>query len=119
MPPGAARDEILYLVRIGWKFTAQHGGRRRGFLFKTIEESARRVGPPYRFDRVLEDLESSAIQRGRQGEAASPIEKVDRVWELVTFHHSRHGRTQRTFKHVRNLLTAVKKELKNRIPESA
>ena len=115
--PSAQRDELLLLVRLGVKFQQQHGGRGRGFLFKTIKESARRVGPPYRFEQVLEDLESAAIRRSRESEAASPIEKVDRVWELLTYHDPRKGRMQRTFKHARNLLTDCKKILEDQIPD--
>jgi hypothetical protein len=59
---------------------------------------------------MLEALESAAVRREIDGEQASSIEKVDRVWGLVTYHeHQR--RKQVTFKRIGNIMTWCKENL--------
>jgi hypothetical protein len=111
MPAGPALDEILALVRIGLTFKSQQCGRRPGFLAKEIRCAALRIGEPVTFERILVELENAAVRRDRDGEAASPFESVNRVWELVTYHHPRRGRIQVTFKTIRNKVTICKKNV--------
>lgn len=110
LPPGPERDEILDLVRLGAKFKAQHRGRRRGSLHRHIVNVVSGMKAPITFAGLLEDLELAAARRELRGVSASPIEKVDRVFELVTFHDPRAGRRQVTFGRLRNIFTSAKKE---------
>ena len=61
------------------------------------------------FSNVLYELELAAIKREQEGEQASAIEKIDRIWGLVTWHHPKRGRLQMPFKTLRNKLTQAKK----------
>jgi hypothetical protein len=116
LPPGPDLDEMLGLVRLGVKFKQQHLGRRRGHLHTYIAEVVFAMKPPATFNALLEELELAAARRELRGVAASPIEKVDRVFDLVTFHDPRAGRKQVTFGRLRNILTAAKME---KLPASA
>lgn len=109
MPAGPALNEILSLVRFALTFKAQQCGRRPGFLAKEIRCAALRIGEPVTFERLLVELENAAVRRDREGEAASPFESVNRIWELVTYHHPSRGRIQVTFKTIRNKMTICKK----------
>lgn len=118
IPAGAKRDELLGLVRIGITFSQQqHAGRRPGFLHRYITGITKRIKPPATFERLLEELELEAARRnlGADGEAGTPIETVNRVWELVTYHHPKRGRLQVAFGTLRNYFTAAKKD-NSRVP---
>lgn len=99
--------ELLHLARIGAAFKAQHRGRRPGFLFRELQSlvSGRRLT----FDALLAELELAAARREMYGAYASPFEKVDRIWHLVTLHHPRKGRQQIAFATIRNHLTKIRK----------
>lgn len=112
MPPGPERDEILGLVRLAWKFTAQHVGRRPGPLTKEMLQIVRRPGALLTFEWLLDELEAAATRRSLYGDAESCIEQVNRVREIVIYHDPPAGFIQVTFKRVRNLLTACKKDLR-------
>ncbi|MCK9202438.1 MAG: hypothetical protein M0P42_15010 [Gallionella sp.] len=112
MPPGPERDEILGLVRLAVEFKKQHCGRRPGYLTRELLQIVRRIGEPVTFERMLEGIEGAAVRRALDGEAASPFEKVNRVWELVTYHEPRKGAVQVTFATLQNKLTACKKKLR-------
>lgn len=116
LPPGSERDEILCLIRLGWQFKQQRVGKRPGVLAVEMLAMARRTGDPITFERMLEELESAAVRRAIDGEGASAIEKVDRVWGVVTY-HDRQRRKQVTFKRICNLVTWCKKNLKASIPD--
>ena len=109
VPAGPEQDELLGLVRIGIKIKRQQVGRRPGKLSRLILDCTRRAGPPYTFARLLDELSKEAARRELYGAKASPIEKIDRIWDLVTIHTKR--REQVTFATVRNHLTAAKKIL--------
>lgn len=110
LPPGPERDDMLALVRLGVKFKQQHRGRRRGHLHAYISGVIFATKAPATFEALLDALELAAARRALRGEAASSIEKVDRVWDQVTFHDPRAGRKQITFGRLRNIFTAVRKE---------
>lgn len=109
LPDGPERDELLELVRIGMRFRNQHIGRRPGPLAQLVQACARRAGQPYSFEQLLEELERDAARRALYGETASPVEKVDRVWQLATIHLAKRGRVQVPFGTLRNHLTTAKK----------
>lgn len=111
LPPGDERDEIMVLLRLGADFRANHVGKRPGPLAHLIFDCARRAGPPYTFARLLDELELAAARRELHGVAASPVERVDRVWEQVTIHLPKQGRVQVPFSTVRNHMTKAKKIL--------
>lgn len=102
LPDGGERDALLELLRIGSAFKTQHQGRKPGYLRQYIhclvEELETRS-----FEGLLRELEYRALMRSLQGERSSPIEKVDRSFELITWHDPRHGRSQTTFKRVANI----------------
>jgi hypothetical protein len=113
LPPGPELDEMLGLVRLGVAFRSQQRGRRPGFLHRHIADAVQGLPAHATFESLLEELELQAVRRDR-GEDAMPVEKVNRVWQLVTYHCPRKGRQQVTFKTLRNIFTSCKKGL---IPE--
>lgn len=109
LPPSPERDELLALVRLGLSFQKHHRvGKRPGPLKAYLLKVSGRIEAPVTFEKLLEELELEAVRRNMHGIAASPIEKVDRVWEIITYHHPRAGRQQLTFKTLRNKLTWCK-----------
>lgn len=117
-PPGAERDHVIGLLRLAQKFQQQHVGKKPGVLAKLVFDCAKRAGPPFSFNQVLLELNYLAALREADGERASPIEKVDRSWQLLTIHSPRKGRVQVPFATLRNHLTAAKKRLREEIPGS-
>jgi hypothetical protein len=113
LPPSPEREEILTLVRLGLSFQKQQIiGKKPGFLKDYLLKLIPTIEGPVTFDLLLHELGMEAARRDMYGEEASPIEKVDRVWQLVTYHHPRTGRQQLTFKSIRNKLSWCKKELR-------
>lgn len=111
--PSPERDEIIGLVRLGLSFKKQQTvGKRPGFLKGYLLELLPTIEGPATFDRLLEELELEAARRDLYGASESPIEKVDRVWEVVTFWHPKSGRQQLTFKSIRNKLSWCKANLR-------
>lgn len=108
--PASDRDELLVLIRLGVKFRAQHTGKKPGFLACYLADLAKRINGPLTFDSLLLELRYQARVREVQGAAASPVEKVDAQWELLTYHDPRRGRLQMPFGTLRNHLTTLKKD---------
>ena len=100
-------EELLRLALIGQAFD-QRKGRRPGQLAHLVMDCAKRGGRPFSFEQLLHELELCAARRDLHGESASPVEKVDRVFELMTF-HTKKGREQKPFGTLRNHLTKAKK----------
>lgn len=111
LPDGDETAEIMTLIRLGQRFQENHVGKRPGPLAHLILDCARRAGPPYSFAKLLDELELSAARRELHGVAESPVEKVDRVWQLMTVHLPKRGRVQVPFRTIQNHLTASKKIL--------
>lgn len=111
LPEGPERDEALKLIRIGFKFDAQHNGKKPGFMACYLAGLAKRINGPLTFESLLLELRIQALARSVNGEAESPIENVDLSFELLTYHHPRRGRLQMPFGTLRNYLTTVKKEV--------
>lgn len=113
LPPSPEREEILTLVRLGLSFQKQQRiGKRPGFLKGYLLKLLSTIEGPITFDRLLQELELEAARRDMYGDNESPIEKVDRIWWLVTYHHPRTGRQQLSFKSIRNKLSWCKANLK-------
>lgn len=109
LPPSPERDQIIGLVNLGLSFQRQQNkGRRSGPLKAYLLKLIQTIEDPVTFDRLLEALELEAVRRDMHGVTASPIEQVNRVWTLVTYHHPSQGRQQLTFKTLRNKLTWCK-----------
>jgi hypothetical protein len=101
----------MNLVRLGLSFEQQQRlGKRPGFLKGYLLKLIGQI-ENLTFDQLLEELELEAVRRDMHGTEASPIEKVDRVWQIVTYHHPRNGRQQLTFKTIRNKFTWCKLNL--------
>lgn len=111
MPPGPERDEILSLVRLAWKFTAQRGGRRPGPLTREMLKIARQPGAELSFEWMLGELDAAAGRRDRIGDAESCVSEVNRMREFVIYHDPPTGYLQVTFGRVKNILTYCKKHL--------
>jgi hypothetical protein len=112
LPPSPEREELLALVRLGLSFQKhQRVGKRPGPLKAYLLKVAGKLESPVTFEKLLEELELEAVRRNMHGTTASPIEKVDRVWEIITYHHPRTGRQQLTFKTIRNKLSWCKLNL--------
>lgn len=117
VPAGPKRDELIELVRIGIKFQRQqHAGKRPGHLAQLVLDCAKSAGPPYSFAQLLDQLELEAARRQLHGERASPVEKIDRIWQLATVHLPKRGRVQVPFKTLQNHLTDTKKKLREEFP---
>jgi hypothetical protein len=109
LPPSPEREEILTLVRLGLSFQKQQRiGKRPGFLKGYLQELLPKIEGPITFGRLLHELELEAARRDMYGEEESPIEKVDRVWETVVYHHPKTGRQLLSFKSIRNKLSWCK-----------
>jgi hypothetical protein len=104
LPEGPERDELLGFARMGVLWKRQHVGRRPGFLQNYVQGVVDRLGVKPTFPELLDELELEAARRNLHGERASPIEQVNRVWELITFHDPKKGRLQRTYKTFANKL---------------
>lgn len=119
VPPGPGREELARLVEMGRKFRGQQVGRRRGFLAKYLQgvHDAGRGGMT--FDDFLDALDDASHLRARLGAKAGPVEKVDRVWCLMTYHAPGGQRVQVTFKTLQNHFTACRKISKSRAPGTA
>lgn len=109
-------DRLAELVRIGQAFKEQQRGRRPGFLHGFVRQLIEHIDKPVTFAKLLDELELEATRRELHGEDGRPIEKVNRVWEVVTYHHPRKGEQQITFKTLRNKFTTCKK---TQIPDKA
>lgn len=111
VPAGADRDRLLGLVRIGTRFAQQHTGRRPGFLHGYIVATLARMASPVTFEQLLDELETEAARRnlGANCKAGSPVESVNRVWEVVTYHDPKCGRQQVPFGTLRNKFTFAKR----------
>ncbi len=118
IPAGPAREELARLVAIGRRFDTRRP-RGRGFLARHLAALVAGIAGPVSFERLLEELELEAARRNLRGAEASPIEKVDRCWELVTYHDPKRGRRQIPFATLRNKLTACKKCIGGHFPISA
>jgi hypothetical protein len=113
LPPSPEREELLTLVRLGLTFQRQQRiGKRPGFLKDYLLKLLPTIEGALTFDRLLQELELEAARREMYGENESPIEKVDRIWQLITYHHPRTGRQQLTFKSIRNKLSWCKATLR-------
>jgi len=112
LPASPERDEVLSVVRLGLSFQQQQRiGKRPGFLKGYLLKLLPTIEAPVTFDRLLAELELEAARREMYGTEASPIEKVDRVWQIVTYHHPKTGRQQLTFKSIMNKLSWCKSNL--------
>lgn len=113
LPPSPEREELLTLVRLGLSFQKQQRiGKKAGFLKDYLLKLLSTIEGPVTFDRLLQELELEAARRDMYGEEESPIEKVDRIWGLITYHHPRTGRQQLSFKSIRNKLSWCKAKLR-------
>ena len=109
LPPGPEKDRIIGLVNLGLSFQKQQRiGKRPGFLKDYFLKLLSTIEGPVTFDRLLQELVLEVARRDMYGAEVSPIEKVDRVWEIITYHHPRTGRQQLTFKSIRNKLSWCK-----------
>lgn len=111
LPAGPERDLALGLVRIGLAFKTQQRGRRPDCLTKYITGLVQQL-PQSTLTGLLERLDVEAARRDKFGERSSPVEKLDRVWHLLTWHHPRRGRIHVPFGTLKKKLTAAKKTIK-------
>lgn len=102
LPDDDERAALLELLRIGSAFKAQHRGRKPGYLRRYIDRLVDELEAPS-FEGLLQELEYRAVMRSLQGEQSSPIEKVDRSFEVITWHDPHHGCRQTTFKRIANI----------------
>jgi len=112
VPPGAARDELMLLVRLGIPFAKRHlMGKQCEFLHNYIVEIVKNMKGRPTYENLLDELMLAADRRNESDGRQEPVESLSRSYELLTYHHPRDGRQQVTFGTVRNRLTAAKKEL--------
>lgn len=102
-------EQLAQLLRLGQAFKEQQRGRRPGFLHGFVLQLIKRIEAPVTFAKLLDELQLEATRREMYGEDGRPIEKVNRVWEVVTYHHPRKGAQQVAFKTLRNKFTTCKK----------
>lgn len=111
LPDSPERDNAMGLVRMGIAFKQNHIGRRHGYFFNYLVNLAGKINTTLTFDCLLTELSFEARRRELLGETVSPIEKVDREWELLTYHDPKRGRQQMPFATLRNKLSQVKTRL--------
>ena len=110
--PGDA--ELLELVKLGLRFKKNQSGGKPRYFSKYLVSIINGIKKPT-FKNILHELELESARRELHGEKASPVEKVDRIWELVTYHDPKKGRVQMPFGTLRNHLTKAKKKLTNNV----
>lgn len=111
LPPGEERDTMLGLIRLGITMRLQQGGKRPEYLRRYITELVATMPKKATFNDLLDELSLCAARRDLYGVLASPIEKVDRVWEVLTYWHPKRGRIQVQFESLENTLTKAKSSL--------
>lgn len=109
LPPGEQREQVLTLIRQGVKFKTQQTGRKPGTLSKLVTDAVINAGGHCSFAGLIDELERCAARRALRGPIESPVEKVDRIFEVLTYHDSKKGRSQAAFATLRNHLTKAKK----------
>ena len=119
VPEGPDRDLFLGLMRLGESFSKQQVGKRPGKLAQLVLDCARRAGPPYSFKQLLYELDIEAACRNQDGERASPIERVSRSREEITYWPKKDDERRIQFVTLRGKLTAAKKILRDEILSTA
>ena len=116
--PADHLHQVLRLVRLGERFSAQQKlGRRPDYFTRYLDEVIRGL-KPCNFAVLIAELELCAARREVHGVAGNPVEKIDRLWKLATLHHPKRGRVQLTFKTLRNkLMLAVKMAEDSKCPD--
>lgn len=110
LPHGPELEEVLGLIRVGVKFSAQRGGKP-GFMHWYLLGLVDGMGGDLSFERLLLELRFEARKRALLGPEKSPIERVDDSFELLTWHDPRRGRRQMPFGSLRNAWTVVRKKV--------
>jgi len=108
-PPGPERDEALGLLRMAAPFREQQSGKKPEFLARYVERLVDQMDEPRTFARLLAELEFQAVRRATLGANASPVEKVDRGFELLTYWDPKRGRRQTGFGNLKKKLTGAKR----------
>lgn len=103
-----SKEELIDLANVAIPFKAQQVGKRPEAFSRFLIDIVKDMPKPT-FNNVLYELELAAIRRDKEGEQSSCIEKIDRIWQLVTYHHPKRGRLQMPFSTLRNKLTLAKK----------
>ncbi len=103
-------QETEKLIALAMKFKAQQKGKRPEFIQRYVNQKVSQMKDPS-FSELLYQLELDAIKRDREGERASPIEKIDRVWEVLTYHDKKR-RIQICFSTLKNKFYRTKKYVK-------
>ena len=102
------KKQLIELSKLAISFKNQQVVKRPETFSRFLTSIVKHMPNPT-FNNVLYQLELAAIKREQEGEQASCIEKLDRIWQLVTWHHPKRGRLQMPFKTLRNKLTQAKK----------
>jgi hypothetical protein len=114
LPQSPEKDRIIGLVNLALSFEKQQVGRRPGPFKTYLLNLVQRMEGPITFERLLLELEAEGERRDMYGITASPIEKIDRYWQTLTFHHPRNGRQPLTFKTARNKLSWCLSQIKSK-----
>lgn len=104
-----SKEELIDLAKATIKFTEQQKKGKRPEAFSRFLIDIVKDMPSPTFANVLYELELAAIRREKEGEKASIVERLDRIWQLVTWHHPKRGRLQMPFSTLRNKLSRAKK----------
>lgn len=109
VPPGAERDVVIGLVKLGATFKCQHVGRRPGALAELVLKLMESAGAPYTFKRLVLEMEYEAVKRSRG--FPSQIEEVDKEAMTVAVELPGRGIVERKFSAVRRHYYEAKKFL--------
>ena len=110
-PPCDELPGLLVLVRLGQRFQAHQCGKRPEFLARYVAELVAKMESPPTFERLLREMEFQAVRRATLGQTASPIEKIDREFGLLTYWNPKKGRLQTGFENVRKKFNAAKRQI--------
>lgn len=107
LPDGPERDELLGLIRVGLAFRGQQCGRKPDQITNYIADLVSKLSKPTNA-ALLERLESASTKHD-YGANEVAVVLVNRVFEVVQFHHPRRGTVEISFKRLQNVMTIAKK----------
>lgn len=100
------KKQLIDLGKLAITFKNQKVGKRTEFLQSYLNDIVKEMHDP-NFNELLYRLELEAIRRDEEGENHA-VEKVDRIWWELTYHHPKRGRIKISLDTLRNKLTVAK-----------
>jgi len=100
------KKQLIELGKFAITFKNQQVGKRPEFLQSYLNDIVKEMPNP-NFNELLYQLELVAVRRDEEGKNHA-VEKVDRIWWELTYHHPKRGRIKISLDTLRNKLTVAK-----------